>query len=129
MTGERPGAVDWLTFALICGSVVLSAVLELMLLSQWYIGTVLVPFVIVAAIVSNSALPYWGFSVIGSAKGAVIPVGLWLLVIVFPTLYVRPEGDILVLGNHGQNYGFYGLLFLGAIAGFATVVLSSGRRR
>ena len=129
MTGERPGAIEWLTFALICGSVVLSAILELMFLSQWYVGTVLVPFVILAAIAGNFALPYWGFSVIGSAKGAIVPVGVWLLVIVFPTLYIRPEGDIFVLGNHGQSYGFYGLLFAGAIAGFVTVVMSTSRRR
>jgi hypothetical protein len=128
VTGDRPGAVEWATFALICGSVVLSATLELMFLSQWYIGTVLVPFVILAAIAGNLALPYWGFSIIGSAKGAIVPVGLWLLVIVFPTLYMRPEGDIFVLGNHGQNYGFYGLFFTGSIAGFATVVVLTTRR-
>lgn len=128
MTGERPGAVEWATFALICGSVVLSAVLELMFLSEWYIGTVLVPFVILAAIAGNYAFPHWGFTVIGSAKGAVVPLGLWLLVIVVPTLYMRPEGDIFVLGNRGQNYGFYGLLFAGAIVGFVTVLVSTGRR-
>lgn len=128
MTGERPGAVEWVTFALICGSAVLSATLELMFLSEWYIGTVLVPFVILAAIAGNFALPRWGFSVVGSARGAVIPVGLWVLVIVLPTLYVRPEGDIFVLGNRYQNLGFYGLLFAGATAGFATVVLSTSRR-
>jgi hypothetical protein len=128
VTDERPGAVEWVTLALICGCAILSAVLELLFLSQWYIGTVLVPVVILAAIGGNLALPYWGFSVLGSAVGAVLPVGLWLIVIVLLTLYARPEGDILVLGNHGQNYGFYGLFFGGAIAGFVTIARVTTRR-
>jgi hypothetical protein len=128
VTDERPGAVEWVTFALICGSAVLSALLELMFLSRWYVGTVLVPVVILVAIVGNLGLPRWGFSVLGSVKGAVLPVVLWLLVIMVLALYNRPEGDILVLGNQGQSAGFYGLFFAGAIAGFVTIAWSTTRR-
>ncbi|HEY2296637.1 MAG TPA: DUF6113 family protein [Jatrophihabitans sp.] len=128
MTDERPGAVEWVTLALIGGSAILSAVLELLFLSRWYAGTVLVPVVILAAIGGNVALPYWGYTVLGRVMGAVLPVGLWLIVIVLLTLYTRPEGDILVAGNHGQNLGFYGLFFGGAIAGFVTIARLTTRR-
>lgn len=128
MTDEgRPGALDWVSFALICGSTVLSALLEVMFLSQFYVGTVIVPVVVLAAIAGNVLLPRWGSAVLASGKGAVITVVLWLVVVLALTLYNRPEGDVFVLGNHGQQYAFYGLLFGGAVAGFVSIVQATGR--
>lgn len=125
---QRPGLLEWLSFAFICASTVLSALLEVMFLSKFYVGTVIVPVVIVAAVIGNLVLPRWGAEVLASGKGAVIPVVLWLLVVIVLTLYNRPEGDVFVLGNQGQQYAFYGLLFGGAIAGFVSIVLATGRR-
>jgi hypothetical protein len=125
---DRPGAIEWLSFAFICGSMVLSALLEVMFLGQFYAGTVIIPVVVLAAIVGNLMLPWWGSAVLASGKGAVIPVVLWLVVVLVLTLYNRPEGDVFVLGNEGQQYAFYGLLFGGAIAGFVSIVLATGRR-
>jgi hypothetical protein len=127
VTDERPGAAEWVSFVLICACAALSAVLELMFLTQFYIGTVIVPVVVLAAIGGNLVFPRWGRSVIGAAKGAVLPVALWLLVVLVPVLYNRPEGDLFVLGVHGQNYAFYALLLGGAIAGFGTIVVATGR--
>lgn len=121
MEGER-GAVEWASFVLICASATLAAVLELVFLAQFYIGTVLVPAVILVAIVGNVVLPRMAKSVLGSVKGALVPMALWLVVILVPMLYTRPEGDVLVLAEHGQQYAFYGLLFGGAIAGFCTII-------
>jgi len=70
-----------------------------------------------------------GRALTGSTRGAVVPVVLWLIVILVPTLYNRPEGDIFVLAEHGQQYAYYGLLFAGAIAGFATIVVLGSPRR
>ena len=42
----------------------------------------------------------------------------------------RPEGDVFVLGGHStQQWAFYGVLLLGAAAGFVTVVLLNGPNR
>jgi hypothetical protein len=127
VTDDGPGVAEWVAFALICGSAALSALLELMFLTEFYRGKVIIPVVVLAAIAGNLLLPRWGLSVIRAAMGAVIPVALWLLVVLVPVLYTRPEGDLFVLGNHGQNYAFYGLLLGGAIAGFATIVVATGR--
>jgi hypothetical protein len=119
---EHRDAIDWLAFVLTCASAALAALLEIMFLTQFYLGTVIVPVVILAAVAGNVALPRMGFATMRSASGAVLPVLLWLVVVLVPVLYNRPEGDLFVLGTHGQQYAYYGLLFAGAIAGFAVVI-------
>jgi hypothetical protein len=42
-------------------------------------------------------------------------------------MYTRPEGDLFVLGEFYQDVAFYGLLLIGAAAGFGTIVLLAGR--
>ncbi len=128
MAGDR-GAAEWASFVLVCASAALAALLELLFLGRFYVGKVIVPVVIVAAIVGNLALPRLAKAVVGTTRGAVAPVALWLLVILVPTLYNRPEGDIFVLGIYGQQYAYYGLLFAGAIAGFGTIVVLNTPRR
>jgi hypothetical protein len=122
-----PGAVEWVTLALICASSALSALLELLFLGQFYVGSIIVPLVIVAAIAGNLALPRWGMSVIGAGKGAVLPMLCWLIVLLVPSLYNRPEGDLFVIASYGQEYAFYGLLLGGSLAGFATIVTRTVR--
>jgi hypothetical protein len=127
--GQRsgPGAVEWLTLALICASAALSALLELLFLGQFYVGKVIVPLVIVAGVTGNIVLPRWGMSVVDAGKGAVLPVVCWLIVLLVPSLYNRPEGDLFVIATHGQEYAFYGLLLGGSLAGFATIVTRTVR--
>lgn len=128
MAGGR-GAVEWASFVLVCVSAALAALLELLFLAQFYIGTVIVPLVIIAAVAGNLVLPRLGRALIGTVKGAVAPVVLWLLVVLVPTMYNRPEGDLFVLGVYGQQYAYYGLLLGGAIAGFSTIVVLNAPRR
>jgi hypothetical protein len=128
VAGER-GAADWVSLVLVCASAALAALLELMLLAQFYIGKVIIPVVIVAAVAGNVYLPRLGRWVFGTVRGAIAPVALWLLVILVPTLYNKPEGDLFVLGVYGQQYAYYGLLFGGAVAGFGTVIVLSNPKR
>ena len=126
---DRPGAVDWLTFALVAGCAFLAALLEVCFLTEFYIGTAIIPVVILGAIAGNLLLPRLGLAALGRSPGAFVPVAIWLLVVMIPAVYNRPEGDLFVLGAHGQQYAYYGLLFGGAIAGFATVIVTTTPRR
>jgi hypothetical protein len=128
VAGER-GATDWVSFVVICASAALAALLELMFLAEWYIGTVIIPVTIVAAVAGNVILPRMGQRVFGTVRGAIAPIALWLLVILVPTLYNKTEGDLFVLGVYGQQYAYYGLLFGGAVAGFGTVIVLSNPKR
>jgi hypothetical protein len=117
----RSGPIEWISLALICGCAVLSALLELMIVPL-YVGSVLLPVAVVAAVVSNLLLPLWGLRVIGTATGAILPFVCWLVVILMLSLVNRPEGDLFVTATHGQQYNFYGLLLFGSIAGFGVIV-------
>jgi hypothetical protein len=44
-------------------------------------------------------------------------------------MYIRPEGDVVVLAQHDQEYSYYGLLLGGAVAGVVTVTLLGRRTR
>jgi hypothetical protein len=128
VAGER-GAADWVALVLVCASAALAALLELMFLAKFYVGSVIIPVTIVAAVAGNIVLPRIGRYVFGTVRGAIAPIALWLLVILVPTLYNRPEGDLFVLGVYGQQYAYYGLLFGGAVAGFGTVIVLSNPKR
>ena len=123
MSGPSPaGPAEWVALALICASAALAALLELMFLARFYLGSVIVPVVILVALVGNVVLPRWGFRIMGTAKGAVLPVAAWLLTLLGLSLYTRPEGDLFVIAAYGQQYAFYGLLLGGSLVGFVTVV-------
>jgi hypothetical protein len=124
---ERPGLADWVSLALICASAAFSALLELLFLARFYVGTVIVPLVVLVAVVGNAALSAWGFSIARSTRGAVLPLAGWLLVVLGLSLYTRPEGDLFVINAYHEQAAFYALLLLGAGAGFATTIVLSGR--
>ncbi len=128
MAGER-GAAEWISFVLVCASAALAGLLEVLFLAQFYIGKVIIPITIIAAVAGNVILPRMGRWLLGSVRGAIAPIALWLLVILIPALYNRPEGDLFVLGIYGQQWAYYGLLFAGAIAGFATIIVLTNPKR
>ena len=113
--------VDWVSFVLICAIAVFSALLELMLIPL-YIGSIIIPISVVGAIASNVVLPWWGHRTIGRGLGAVLPVVCWLIVILGLSVVTRPEGDIFVSAAFNQNWVYYGVILLGAVAGFTTVL-------
>jgi hypothetical protein len=112
---------------LLCASAVLSSLLELVFLGEFYAGTAIVPVVILAALVGNVLLPLEGYRAANRMAGAVWPVLCWLVPMLALTMYNRPEGDLFVLGEFHQDVAFYGLLLAGAVAGVATIVTLTGR--
>jgi hypothetical protein len=125
-TDEQPGVADWLAIALLCACAAMSALLELLFIGQFYIGTILIPVVVLAALVGNVVLPVWGFRTVHRASGAVLPVVFWLIPILVLTMYTRPEGDLFVITPYWQEWAFYGLLLAGAVTGFGTIVVLGG---
>ena len=128
MSDVRPiSAADWVLLAIVCACQFLAGLLELFFLAQFYLGTVLIPLVIIVAIVGNIALPRWGFQIVGRTAGVALPMICWLIPVLGLTMYTRPEGDVFVLGELGQQYAYFGMLLVGAVAGFSTVVINAGR--
>ena len=118
-------APEWAAIALLAATQVLAGLLEVAFLTRFYAGTVIVPVAILAAVGLNIALSRWGIRIVRRALGGVLAMIGWLLPVLVLTMYNRPEGDLFVTGEHGQQYAFYGLLLAGAIAGCATIVLST----
>jgi hypothetical protein len=114
---------------LVAGCAFLAALLEVGFLGEFYYGKAIIPVVVLGAIAGNLVLPRLGLAALGRTVGAIVPVAIWLLIVLIPAVYNRPEGDLFVLGTYGQQYAYYGLLFGGAIAGFATVITTTTPRR
>lgn len=115
---------DWGLVVLLCVSAALSAGLEVLFIPL-YVGSVLVPVVVLAAIVVNIVLPGWGYRAVSSLGGGLAPLLCWLVLVLVLTLYPRAEGDVLVLGGGGQVWTFYGVVLLGSAAGFTTIARQS----
>lgn len=123
----RPGVIGWVSLALVCASAVLCALLELMFIGQFYIGGQIIPVVIIAAVANNIGLPMLGYHAVRTPRGVLLPVLFWLVPLLFLTLYERPEGDLLVISAYGQQWGFYGMLLFGGIAGFGSIIVLGQR--
>jgi len=121
---EPAGVVDRragaLALVLVCLSAVLFGLLNVFFV-PFYVGSSLVPIAAVAAVVGNIALPSLALAATGRAGPGIATVLCWFVPVVVLTMYVRPEGDVIVLAQTDQEYTFYGLLLGGAIAGLATV--------
>src|SRR5664279_1391067 len=110
---EQPGPAEWVSVALLCGCAVLSAVLELLFLAEFYLGKVIVPVMVLAALVGNTLLSGWGFRIVGYARGAVLPLAFWVATLLGLSLFSRPEGDLFVIDAFHQTGAFYALLLMG----------------
>jgi hypothetical protein len=126
VSDESPGVAGWAAVALLCGAAVLNALLNVAFLAEFYVGTVIVPLTILAAVVGNVLMPWLGLRAVGRMAGAILPLVCWLIPTLILTMYNRPEGDLFVIAEYQQQYAFYGLLIGGATAGFATVVVLGG---
>lgn len=112
---------------LCCASAALAAVIEV-LLTPFYLGSVLVPISIVLAVASNVALPIISRSLVDSVLAAAAPVVVWVAVVLALSL-PRPEGDVLLPGGKGGQLAVsYSVLLLGVLAGVITVSVA-GRIR
>jgi hypothetical protein len=120
MTEDR----DWAMLVVLCVAAVFSGVLEVLFVPL-YVGSVLVPVVVLFAVVGNLLLPRLGRTLVPSGAGAMAPFLCWLLPVLVLALIARPEGDVLVQGGGGQQWTFWGLLLGGCAAGFATVITTA----
>lgn len=119
---------DWLILVVLCVTALLSGVLEVLFVPL-YVGSVLVPVVVLFAIGGNVLLPYLGRTLVPTSAGTLAPFLSWLIPVLGLALFPRPEGDVLVPGGGGQQWTFYGLLLGGCVAGFISIVLTAGPPR
>jgi hypothetical protein len=121
----RAGPLDWAGVALICAVAALAAVFEA-LYTPYYIGTVIAPFAVLGALVSNAVLPRMARTLVPTTLGAVLPFLTWLVVIIGFGVVARPEGDVILPGAPGAVEGVvYAVLLGGALAGTVSVVTSA----
>lgn len=113
----------------LCVCAIGASVLELLFV-PFYVGSVLLPVVVPAAVVGNVLLPGLGYRLMGRTLGGVLPFLSWLVPLLVLSLTPRSEGDVIVLAEQGQEWTFYGVLLLGTAAALATVNrLSAPARR
>lgn len=121
----KPGLPDWAGVALICAVAALAAVLETLFV-PFYLGTVIAPFAVLGALVSNTVLPRMARTLVPTTTGAVLPFLSWLVVIIGFGVVARPEGDVILPGAPGTVEAVvYGVLLGGALAGTVSVVTSA----
>ncbi len=115
-----------LAAVLACLSAVLFGVLDVLFVPL-YVGANLIPVAAAGAVVGNIALP--ALAARGAARigAGVVALVCWFVPVVVLTMYVRPEGDVIVLAENDQEYSFYGLLLGGVVAGIATLAVLSRR--
>jgi hypothetical protein len=116
--------VDWALLALVSLLAFGAGVLEVLLVPL-YVGSVIVPVSVVAAVVSNIGLPWLGFVTVRVPAGALIPVVSWLVPVFGLIAVSRPEGDILVSGVGAQEWNYYVMILLGCFTGMAAFIRST----
>ena len=121
----KPAALDWAGVALICAVAALAAVLEALFV-PFYIDSVIAPFAVLGALVSNAVLPRMARTLVPTTLAATLPFLAWLAVIVGFGVIARPEGDVILPGAPGSVEAVvYGVLLGGALAGTVSVVTSA----
>jgi 4-amino-4-deoxy-L-arabinose transferase-like glycosyltransferase len=111
---------------LTCLSAVLFGLIDVLFVPV-YIGTTLIPFAAIVAVLGNIALPTLAADAAGRPGAGTLAVACWFVPVVVLTMYLRPEGDVIVLAQHDQEYTYYGLLLGGVVAGLVTVAVLTRR--
>lgn len=118
-----PAALEWAGVALLALTGALAGLLETLLVPL-YAGSVIVPVSVVLAIVSNMVLPRLARALVPRTSAAIAPFLTWLVVVVLFGVLARPEGDVVLPGSPASvQYVVYGVIFGGALAGTATLVM------
>jgi hypothetical protein len=115
-----------LALLLACASAVLSGLLDVLLVPL-YAGGSPVPVAVLAAVVGNVVLAVLAARAAGRPGAGLAALACWFVPVVFVSLYLRPEGDVIILAAPSQEYTFYGMLLAGVAAGVGTTVLLSRR--
>ena len=115
--------VSWVALVLVCGSAVLAAVIEELLVPV-YAGSIPTGIAVVLALASNIALPRLAVAVVPRVMAVAAPFVLWIVTAFVFGVYGRPEGDVILPGGGSVQWVAYGVLLGGALAGTITVVLT-----
>ena len=122
---EERSWLDWVGVAVITACGALAALLEALLVPL-YVGTVIVPVAVVAALLSNVGLPRLARRLVPSTFATVLPFLAWLVVMVGFGMVTRSKGDVIFPGTpRAVEYVVYATLLGGALAGTITVVVSA----
>jgi predicted PurR-regulated permease PerM len=120
---SAPAAADWAGVALLMLAGALAGLLETLLVPL-YAGSVVLPVSVVLAIASNVLLPRLARALVPRTAAALAPFLAWLLVVILFGVLARPEGDVVLPGSPAAlQYVTYGVVFGGALAGTATLVM------
>jgi hypothetical protein len=111
---------------LTCLSAVLFGLIDVLFVPV-YIGSTLIPFAAAVAVLGNIALPALAAVAADRPGAGILALVCWFFPAVVLTMYLRPEGDVIVLAQHDQEYTYYGLLLGGVVAGVATVAVLTRR--
>ena len=111
---------------LLCLCAALAALIELSLVPL-YVGGTIAPVSVPLALLGNAVLPRLARRLVDSPGAMALVVLCWLLPLVILALTPRPEGDVYVRANAGDQWVFYAVLFGGLAVGVATVVLTGTR--
>jgi hypothetical protein len=122
-TPTQPGALDWAGVALLTLTGALAGLVETLLVPL-YAGSVVAPVSVLLAIASNIALPRLARALVPRTAAALAPFAGWLVVVILFGVLARPEGDVVLPGAPAAlQYVTYGVVFGGALAGTATLVM------
>jgi predicted PurR-regulated permease PerM len=120
---SAPAAADWAGVALLMLAGALAGLLETLLVPL-YAGSVVLPVSVVLAIASNVLLPRLARALVPRTAVAIAPFLTWLVVVILFGVLARPEGDVVLPGSPASvQYVTYGVVFGGALAGTATLVM------
>ena len=111
---------------LLCLCAALSALLELSLVPLYVAGTI-APVSVPLALIGNAVLPRLTRRLVDAPGAMALVLACWLLPLVILALTPRPEGDVYVRANAGDQWVFYAVLFGGLAVGVVTVVLAGTR--
>jgi hypothetical protein len=127
--GSPPGPLDWLGFVVVAAGAALAALIECLLVPL-YAGSsaVVIPVAVVLAIAGNLVFPRLARILVPGTVSAVVPFGVWLLVMIFFGVMARPEGDVILPGGPGAvEWVTYGTLLGGIAAGVGTILVTTPR--
>jgi len=126
VSGRGAGrALEIVTVVLLCGCALLSGVFAV-LLTPFRVGAALVPVSVLIALVANVVLPVLAGRLIGAGWAAALPWLCWFVTVVALGMTPRAEGDVLLPGGGAQEWVSLATVFVGAIAGVATLAWLSG---
>lgn len=119
-----PVAVAWAGVAALTVTAALAGLLEAVLVPL-YLGSYVFPIAVVAALISNIALPRMSRALVPSTLAAALPFLAWLVVVLGFGAVARPEGDVILPGGGALMYVSYGVMLGGALAGTVSVITST----